>query len=157
MRGCVAFLWADEDLGAVGQVAEEGGAGFASEADAAVGSRRAEDIAHMQADAIVREAHEEGHGAVVEVGAVVAVFFRDTESACGRGMGWCAGAHRKIHGQPTVHKILPALVGKLNDDAALRSAVAAAQARGVLPCAQGGAVGRAAAEILVVLRYALFI
>lgn len=142
----------------MGEVAEEGGAGLAGEADAAVGGWHAEDIPDVQPDAIVGEAHEEGHGAVVEVGAVVAIFLADAEKAGGGGVRRHAGAHGEIHGQPAIHKVLAALVAQLDDNAALRAAAAAAaQLLGVLPCAQGGAVGRAAAESGVILRDALLI
>ena len=112
---------------------EEGGTGLSGETDATVRGGHAENVPHMQANAIICEAHEERHGAVVEVGTVVAVLFGDTKRAGRRGMRWSTGTHRKIHGQLPVHKVLPTLVGELDNDSTLTTG---AQTLGILPSAQ---------------------
>ena len=68
-------------------------------ADTAVRIRSTQDIADVESDAIIRKAHEKGHGGAIEIGAVVTIFLADAEET-GRGSVFrsSAGANGKIHG-----------------------------------------------------------
>ena len=89
-------LFPDDNFGAEGKEVEERLAGIVLHADAAMGVRGAQDITDMETDTVVSEAHEEGHGGAVEVGAVVAIFLTDAEEAGGGGM---PGAPTRTNGE----------------------------------------------------------
>ena len=124
--------------------------GIVLHTDAAMGVRRAQDIADVETDAVVGEAHEEGHGGAVEVGAVVAVFFSDAEETGGSGVfGASAGADREVHSRAVSYNEEPPLGGKIDDDEKLARGT---QGNGVAPRVVGERVVIATAEREIVFR-----
>jgi len=74
-----------------------------------VGGRGAVDFADVQADAVVGEAHEAGHGYMVEVGYMVPPFFQNAVGAGGRFISLGTGANRKLQSRFTVDEVNTAL------------------------------------------------
>ena len=75
--------------------------------------RSTQNIADVEANAIIREAHKEWHGSVVKIGAVVAILLADTEeSDWGSVSGASARANGEIHGGTVAHDKKSSLGGE---------------------------------------------
>ena len=110
-------LFSDDDFSAEREKVKKRLAGIVLHADAAMGVRGAQDIADMETDAVISEAHEEGHGGAVEIGAVVAILLTDAEEAGGGGVpGTSACADGKVHSRAVSYNEETALGGKADHD-----------------------------------------
>ena len=110
-------LFPDDNFGAEREKVKKRLAGIVLHADAAMGVWGSQDIADMETDAVISEAHEERHGGAVEIGAVVAILLTDAEEAGGGGVpGTSACADGKVHSRAVSYNEETALGGEVDHD-----------------------------------------